>query len=70
MEKLNRTENLLVLILLSSLKGVTKEEKANQLNLAGFSNLEIANFLQTRPAVISQMLYLRKQKDRKEKRNV
>lgn len=68
MEKLDRTEKLLVLILLSALKGTTMAEKANQLNLAGFSNLEVANFLQTKPPVIAQLLYgLRKQKARKKK---
>lgn len=52
----DRIENLLVMILLSSLKGAPKEEKALQLNLAGFSNIEIADFLDTSPQVIANAL--------------
>jgi len=51
-----RVENLLVLILLGSLKGAKRGEKALQLSLAGFSNIEIANFLQTSAQVIANTL--------------
>jgi len=61
-----RIENLLVMLLLSSLKGSTMAEKARQLNIAGFTNIEISNFLETSPNVISQLLYKkRKQKQKK-----
>jgi hypothetical protein len=53
----DRTEKLLALLLLHNMKGASKSDKALQLNLAGFSNIEIANLLQTSPAVIAQLLY-------------
>jgi len=63
-----RIEKLLVLLLLSSLRGVLTAKKALQLNLAGFSNIEIADFLQTSPQVITQSLYeARKKKSQKKK---
>jgi len=49
-------ENLLVLILLNSLKGARLSDKALQLSLAGFSNVEIANFLQTSAQVVANAL--------------
>ncbi|CAG1013518.1 hypothetical protein ANRL4_04957 [Anaerolineae bacterium] len=52
-----RSERLLALILLNQLKDSSQREKAIQLNLAGFSNIEIANLLETTAAVVSQMLY-------------
>jgi len=51
-----RVENLLALILLNSIKGAKRGEKALQLSLAGFSNIEIANFLQTSAQVIANIL--------------
>lgn len=64
-----RIEKLLVLLLLSSLKGASIAKKALQLNLAGFSNIEIADFLQTSSQVVTQSLYeARKKKLRKRKR--
>lgn len=59
----SRIENLLAMILLNSLKGAsTLAEKANQLNLAGFSNVEISNFLETKPNIIAQVLYEKRKK--------
>jgi len=58
----NRTENLLVMILLSSLRGSTMAEKAHTLNMAGFSNIEIANYLSTSGQVIAQLLYENRKK--------
>lgn len=52
-----RTEYLLALILLNGMKNATQREKVHQLNLAGFSNSEIADLLQTTSAVIAQALY-------------
>jgi predicted transcriptional regulator len=57
MEDTDRVERLLALILLSQMKGSTQREKIHQLNLAGFSNIEIANILGTTAAVVSQGLY-------------
>ncbi|HCR71847.1 MAG TPA: hypothetical protein DIW23_10420 [Anaerolineae bacterium] len=53
----DRVERLLALILLNQMKGESQRDKAVQLNLAGFSNLEIANILETNSAVIAQVLY-------------
>lgn len=52
-----RMERLLALILLHSLKGSSQQDKIAQLSVAGFSNLEIANLLQTTAAVVAQSLY-------------
>ena len=57
MDKSNeRIERLLVLILLQSMKEATQREKTLQLNMAGFSNIEIAEFLETNPATIAVSL--------------
>lgn len=53
----DRTERLLTLLVLNNMKGATQREKAIQLNLAGFSNVEIANLLDTTPQSITQVLY-------------
>jgi hypothetical protein len=58
----DRTERLLALLLLNSLAGKKIADKAEQLSLAGFSNVEIADFLQTKPAVIAQSLYENRKK--------
>lgn len=52
-----RMEKLLVLLLLQSMHGATQKEKVTQLNMAGFSNIEIADLLQTSPAVVATLLY-------------
>lgn len=68
MEKGNkRIENLLVMILLSSYKGSSITEKALQLNLVGFSNIEIADFLQTSAQVIANSLSAKRKKKLKKK---
>ena len=64
----NRTEKLLALILISNLKTVTTSEKVYHLSLAGFTNIEIADLLETTAAAVSQSLYERKKKKGK-KRN-
>ncbi len=56
-DEIDRVERLLALILLAQMKGATQREKVHQLNLAGFSNVEIADVLGTTPAVVSQSLY-------------
>lgn len=57
MEAHDRTERLLALMLLQQMKGSSQADKALQLNLAGFSNTEIADLLQTTSAVVAQSLY-------------
>jgi len=39
------------------MKNASKKDKAMQLNIAGFSNIEIAEFLGTSPQAIGQYLY-------------
>jgi orotate phosphoribosyltransferase-like protein len=64
----DRSEKLLALMLLQSMKGSTKAEKATQLSIAGFTSVEIADMLNTSTAVISQLLYAaRKNKKQKSK---
>jgi hypothetical protein len=59
-----RVERLLALLLVQNMKG--QQEKAIHLSIAGFSNVEIANILQTSSAVIAQLLYTsRKAKGKK-----
>jgi DNA-binding LacI/PurR family transcriptional regulator len=57
MEAQDRTERLLALVLLQQMKGFSQSEKALQLSLAGFTNTEIADLLQTTAAVVAQSLY-------------
>ena len=52
-----RTETLLALLLLQQMKSASQQDKIVQLNIAGFSNLEIANILQTTPPVVAQSVY-------------
>jgi predicted transcriptional regulator len=66
MEPIDRTEKLLALILVQQMKGSSKREKALQLSLAGFTNAEIADLLETTAAVVSQSLYeVRRQSSRR-----
>jgi hypothetical protein len=66
MPETDRLERILALLLLHSMKGASQQENIVQLSLAGFSNLEIANLVQTTSAVVGQSLYAaRQQKPRK-----
>jgi DNA-directed RNA polymerase specialized sigma24 family protein len=56
-EASQRLERLLALILLHQMKGVPQREKALQLSLAGFTNMEIADLLQTKATGVAQLLY-------------
>jgi len=68
MEKdLDRVERLLALQLLQQMKGASQRDKALQLNLAGFSNAEIAELLQTGGTVVATMLY-QARRDKKKKK--
>ncbi len=53
----NRAEILLALLLMQQMKNASQSDKILQLNIAGFSNIEIANILETTSAVVSQSLY-------------
>jgi hypothetical protein len=63
-----RIERLLVLLLLQSMKGTSQRDKVSQLNIAGFSNFEIAEFLDTSPAVVATLLYQSKKSGKPKKR--
>jgi len=67
MESFDRTERLLALVLLNQLKGATQREKALQLNIAGFTNVEIADLLQTSGTGVSDMLYKARKNSVKER---
>ena len=54
---MDRVERILALILIQGMKGSTQRQKVAELNLAGFSNVEIADLLDTTTAVVSQSLY-------------
>ena len=57
MEVSHRAERLLALVLLQQMKASPQRDKILQLSLAGFTNTEIADLLQTTSAVVSQSLY-------------
>ena len=69
MSDINRTDKLLALILLQYMKSAPQREKALQLNLAGFSNVEIADLLQTTSPVVAQVLYEARRGARKRPRS-
>lgn len=60
----DRVERLLGLLLVHQTKGGIGE-KALQLTIAGFSQLEIADMLQTTTATIRQSLYAMRKKEKK-----
>ncbi|MCZ6490624.1 MAG: hypothetical protein O7A06_08845 [Acidobacteria bacterium] len=64
-ETTDRSERLLALLLVQNMKGATQAEKALKLSLAGFTNVETADILQTSAAVISQLLYATRKKKNK-----
>jgi DNA-directed RNA polymerase specialized sigma24 family protein len=61
MENEDRTERLLALILLNQIKGSSQKDKVLALNLAGFSNIEIANILETTADKVAKSLYQARQ---------
>ena len=63
----DRSERVLALLLLQSLREEPQRVKIAQLNLAGFSNFEIAEMLETTGAVVSQTLYSAKSATKKRK---
>jgi predicted transcriptional regulator len=54
---LERVERLLALLLLQNVKPANTTAKARELSIAGFTNVEIADLLDTTPAVVGQSLY-------------
>lgn len=50
-----RVERLLALLLIQQVK--TQRDKILQLNVAGFTNTEVADLLQTTTGVVNQVLY-------------
>lgn len=65
MNKTERTEILLALLLINQNKNASLTEKIELLNIAGFSNLEIANILEISSESVANALY----KKRKTKSN-
>jgi hypothetical protein len=62
-----RIERLLALLVIHGMKGATQADKALQLSLAGFTNVEIGDLLQTKQGVIAQNLYAARKKKKKVK---
>ena len=62
----DRAEKLLALLLLQQLKAAPQREKALQLSLAGFTNTEIADLLQTTAGVVAQSLYGARRKPKRQ----
>ncbi len=60
-----RVEKLLAALLLQNMKGVSQREKAVQLSVVGFSNVEIADLLDTSAPVVAQHLYEGRKKRKK-----
>ena len=65
MEKNDRIEKLLAMQLINSLAGRNIAEKAAQLSIVGFTNVEIANLLETKSGTINQLLYARRKKQKR-----
>lgn len=62
----DRVERLLALLLIQQAK--TQREKIVQLNVAGFTNTEIADLLQTTSGVVNQVLYAARKGKKKNKK--
>lgn len=56
----DRSERILALLLLTSMQGASQKQKIVQLSLAGFSNLEIADLLQTTNTAVATHRYAAK----------
>lgn len=59
-DRTDRLERLLALLLLRQMAEAPQHEKIRQLSLAGFSNVEIADLLETTSGVVAQVLYERR----------
>lgn len=67
MERIDRVERLLALLLVQNMKTANTAAKARELSIAGFTNVEIADILGTTAAVIGQSLYTARKGKRKNK---
>jgi len=63
-----RIERLLAALLIQTMKNATLKEKIEQLNIVGFSNLEIAELLKTSPQIVAQRLYETRMKPRSKRK--
>jgi DNA-binding CsgD family transcriptional regulator len=54
---MDRIERLLGLLLVQNMKGASQQERAAQLSVAGFTNIEIADLLGTSAQVVASHLY-------------
>ncbi len=64
-DRFDRIEKLLSLILLELMKGTSQSVRIRRLNLAGFTNAEIADFLETKAAVVAVRLSESRKKNKK-----
>lgn len=62
----DRVERLLALLLIQQLK--TQRDRVGQLNVAGFTNTEIADLLQTSSGVVASVLYESRKGKKKSRR--
>jgi DNA-directed RNA polymerase specialized sigma24 family protein len=63
----DRSERLLALLLIEQMKGSRQRDRVAKLNLAGFSNVEIADILQITSAQVARELYDARQAPAKKK---
>lgn len=68
MAERDRLERILALVLLQNMKGASQQDKIVQLSLAGFTNYEIADLLQTTTGVVAQSLYAARRGSTKRRR--
>ena len=66
-DRFDRIEKLLALILLELMKGTSQAVKIRRLNLAGFTNAEIADFLETKASVVAVRLSESRKRNKKQK---
>ncbi len=60
-----RTERLLALSLIELMRSTSKGQKVAKLNVAGFSNIEIAELLSISPAMAATLIYQSKKVSKK-----
>ena len=68
--KADKVEGLLVAILLQLMKGATNVQKILQLSVVGYTNVEIANFMQLSSGEVNQAIYVAKTGAKKTKKKV
>jgi DNA-directed RNA polymerase specialized sigma24 family protein len=65
MQSQDRVEKLLALLLIHELKTAPQRDRALHLSMAGFTNTEIADLLQTTTGVVAQCLYEARRKPKR-----